>query len=292
MIDETIEEYRDRMWRREPDLLIDNAIAAEHFVESVGIAYAMTDMRWPCPSIYIAVCGRRDARMPQNVQKDPEASQAWVLKDELLKRGKVFYAKLAKGRSTFLAPRLLSAFAAIWSIPPALEKAQLSRDALAILKVLRKEWEMATADLKKAAGIEDRTRFTKAMDELQACLKVIPGDVLYVPKFTYIWYLTEGRFDRQLLKPMARKKALAEIARAYLNAVGETGRGELARVTGLSRVDAGIGNHALVDEGYAVRLGVGVYRLASLMQAEPTDNVVELISGKSAAKRAKRNYAR
>ena len=37
-------------------------------------------------------------------------------------------------------------------------------------------------------------------------------------------------------------------------------RGELAKVTGLSRPDAGLGNHALVKEGYAERLETGVYR--------------------------------
>ena len=88
---------------------------------------------------------------------------------------------------------------------------------------------MASADLREAAGIADRARFSKAMDELQGCFKVIPGEVLYVPKFTYIWYLTEGRFERKLLQPIDRKKALTEIARAYLTTVGETGRGELAR---------------------------------------------------------------
>jgi hypothetical protein len=43
-----------------------------------------------------------------------------------------------------------------------------------------------------------------------------------------------------------------------------TVRGELAKVTGLSRPDAGLGNRALVEEGYAVRLGEGVYQLADL----------------------------
>ena len=38
--------------------------------------------------------------------------------------------------------------------------------------------------------------------------------------------------------------------------------GELARVTGLSRPDAGLGNRALVKEGYAVMLSPGSYRLA------------------------------
>jgi len=34
----------------------------------------------------------------------------------------------------------------------------------------------------------------------------------------------------------------------------------------LSRVEAGSGNHQLVDEGYAIRLKRGVYRLASLKE--------------------------
>lgn len=264
MIDETVEEYRDKMWRRDPELMVENAVDAERFIESVGFAYALTDYRWVCPSLYIAVCGRRDAQMPKNVQKDPEASHAWVLKDEIMKRGKVHYAKLANGRATFIATRLLSAFYSIWGIPKTKEKEKLSKDAQAVLRVLRKEWEMASADLNKASEINDRIRLTKALDQLQACFKVIPGDVLYVPKFTYIWYLTEGRFGKELFKPMDRKKALTEIARAYLTAVGETGRGELSKITGLSRTDAGIGNHALVDEGFSKRLAVGVYRLSSL----------------------------
>jgi hypothetical protein len=43
-----------------------------------------------------------------------------------------------------------------------------------------------------------------------------------------------------------------------------TVRGELARVTGLSRPDAGRGNRALVAEGYATMEATGVYRLSSL----------------------------
>ena len=38
--------------------------------------------------------------------------------------------------------------------------------------------------------------------------------------------------------------------------------GELARVTGLSRPEAGLGNRALVAEGYATRLAPGLYQLA------------------------------
>jgi hypothetical protein len=131
-----------------------------------------------------------------------------------------------------------------------------------VLKVLRREWEMATADLRRESGIADRARFGRAIDELQRALKVIPGNVLYEPFFTYIWMIVEGRFAGEMSVKVKRETALTEIARAFLTGAGMTARGELARVTGLSRPEAGAGNHALVREGYAERVEEGVYRLS------------------------------
>ena len=105
-----IEDYRDERWCREGTRQIETAFAAERFIEQIGFAACLTDSRRPGPSLYVAVCGRRDAVMPRNVQKDPEASLTWVLKDELVGRGKVYYAKLARGKTMFLAPRMIPAF--------------------------------------------------------------------------------------------------------------------------------------------------------------------------------------
>jgi hypothetical protein len=256
---EEIENYRDRMWRREPESRVEDATGAEKFIEEVGFCAAMTDVRRPGPSLYIAVCGRRDAHMPRNVQKDPESSLTWRIKDEVMRRGRVYYAKLAKGRATFIAPRLIPYFNALWGVARKKEAELLSADARAVLKVLRREWEMATADLRESAKIPDRARFTRALDELQRAMKVVPGEVVYDPWFTYIWTLAEGRFSHELSTKVKRADALREIARAFLHGAGMTLRGELAKVTGLSRADAGLGNRALVKEGYAERLAVGVY---------------------------------
>ena len=105
-IPEEYEEYRDARWWREGTRHVETALEAERFIEQVGFAACLTDSRRPGPSLYVAVCGRRDAVMPRNVQKDPEASLTWVLKDELVARRKVYYAKLA-GRAMFLAPRMI-----------------------------------------------------------------------------------------------------------------------------------------------------------------------------------------
>lgn len=273
MLPEEIEVHRDRMWRRDPENRVEDVYAAERFIEEVGFCEALTDSRRPGPSLYVAVCGRRDAHMPRNVQKDPESRLAWAIKDEVMRRGKCFYGKLLRGRSTFIAPRLIPCFNALFGVPKRMEKKVLSADALAILKVMRHEWEMGTRDLREASGVAERARFDKAMTQLQKALKIIPSEVLYEPTFTYIWSIPEARFPDELSQNVKREDALQEIARAYLVGAGMTLRGELARVTGLRSPEAGLGNWGLVDEGFAERLAPGVYRL-STQKARTARNVL------------------
>ncbi len=270
-IPDAIEDYRDAQWCREETRRIETAFEAERFIERVGFAACLTDSRRPGPSLYVAVCGRRDAVMPRHVQKDPEASQTWVLKDELMRRGNLYYAKLARGNATFIAPRLIPYFHAIWGVRRSEESRRLSRDARAVLTVLRHEWEMGTADLREESRVRTRSAFTRALDELQAAMLVIPAEVIYQPTFTYIWTLAIGRFPDALRRRVSKDAALREIARAFLAGAGLTIPGELARVTGLSRPEAGRGNRALVAEGYATMLGPGSYRLAALADAPVSD---------------------
>lgn len=258
---EEAENYRDKKWRREETLKIETAAQVEAMVDELGLCLGLTDSRTNLPSVYIAVCGRRDAYTPKNVQKDYECSLAWTLKDEVMMRGKVFYAKLVKARSMFVAPRLIPYFNAIWGVPKKEEKENLSENAIKVLKVLRKEWEMGTSDLREAAKISERKDLTKALDELQKKMKVVPQEVLYEPKFTYIWTLAEARFPKELAKKISREEAVREIARTYLKMCGTTLRGDLSKAFGFQRWESGKANHQLVDEGFARRFETGVYGL-------------------------------
>jgi len=282
-----IEEYRDERWRRDAARAVQTVLDAERFVEQIGFTACLTDSRRPGPSLYLAVCGRRDAVLPRHVQKDPETSLTWTLKDQLVRRGKVYYAKLARGKSTFIAPRMIPYFHAIWGMRRSEETRRLSRHARAILKVLRKEWEMASSDLRKEAGVADRAAFTRALDELQAGMIVVPSEAVYLPKFTYLWTLGVGRFPDALRARVSRDEALREIARCFLTGAGMTVRGELARVTGLSRPEAGRGNRALVAEGFARMSEPGVYHLADAPIPTSLPKLAELKLG--AAKREARS---
>jgi len=132
---EDIEAHRDHHWRRDPSRAVTSPGAAERFIEDVGFLHCLTDARKPGPSLFIAVCGRRDAVKPRNVQTDPETSDTWRLKDELMRRGKVYYAKMARGKAMFLAPRMIPFFHAVWGVRRSDESRRLSRSARAILRV-------------------------------------------------------------------------------------------------------------------------------------------------------------
>ena len=66
--------------------------------------------------------------------------------------------------------------------------------------------------------MKDRTTFTRALDELQAAMIVVPSQVFYQPKFTYLWTLAIGRFPDALRKRVSRDTAVREIARCFLTA--------------------------------------------------------------------------
>jgi hypothetical protein len=279
-IPDHVEDHRDRCWRRESTRQIETALDAERFIDEVGFAACLTDSRRPGPSLYVAVCGRRDAVMPRNVQKDPEVSLTWTLKDEMISRGNVYYAKLARGKSMFLAPRMIPHFHAVWGVRRSVERRHLSRTARLILRVLRREWEMSTGDLREECGVKDRPTFIRALDELQAAMIVIPAAAYYQPTFTYVWTLGVGRFPDALLERVTRDIALREIARAFLVGAGMTVPGELGRVTGLSRPDAGRGNHALVAEGFATSPARGTYCLSNGDRSAPL-TIPALLSNQS-----------
>ena len=260
-----VEDYRDERWRREAARCVQTVLEAERFVEQVGFTACMTDSRRPGPSLYVAVCGRRDAVLPRHVQKDPETSLTWTLKDQLVRRGKVYYAKLARNKAMFIAPRMIPHFHAVWGVRQSDERRRLSRGARAVLEILRHEWEMASSDLRQESGLADRVAFTKAIDELQAAMLVVPSEAVYLPKFTYLWTLAVGRFPDALRQRVSRDTAVREIARCFLAGAGMTIPGELARVTGLSRHEAGRGNRALVAEGFATMPSAGFYHLPSVV---------------------------
>ncbi|MEZ5287736.1 MAG: hypothetical protein R2712_23625 [Vicinamibacterales bacterium] len=256
---DAIEDYRDHHWFRDETRRVETAQDAERFVEHVGFAACLTDARRPARRcsrrLRPARCrpGRETCRRTRRRRTCGSSLTRWCAAAR--------YYGSSRGKATFVAPRLVPAFHAL-GVRRSEEADRLSADARRLLAPLRREGEMSTRELREASGVSDRARFTRALDELQAAMIVVPADVVYQP-FTYLWTLAVGRFPDQLRRRLGRDAALREIAAGFLAGAGMTVPGELARVSGLSRPDAGLGNRALVETGLATSPARGTYQLAA-----------------------------
>ncbi|NJM53237.1 MAG: hypothetical protein HC846_07490 [Blastocatellia bacterium] len=68
---------------------MEKAPQVEAMIEELGFCLTLTDSRTPLPSVYLAVCGRRDAHTPKMFRKTTKQVLAWTLKDEVMQRGKM-----------------------------------------------------------------------------------------------------------------------------------------------------------------------------------------------------------
>ena len=188
----------------------------------------------------------------------------WVLKDEIIARGRIYYAKLARGKAMFLAPRMIPYFHAIWGMRRSDEAARLSRSAQAIVRVLRKEWEMSSVDLRTESGVKKRAAFTRALDELQAAMIVVPSAGALSAE-VHLHLDAGGRPVPRGAETARRSRHRATRDRPRLSRRrrNDDCPAKWPGSPGVSRRDAGRGNRALVAEGYATTSAPGVYRLAA-----------------------------
>ena len=180
VLPEAIEALRDQAWRRDAVSRIEDRAAAEAFFEEVGFCNALTDRRRTGPSLYVAVCGRRDAHLPRNVQKDPECRLTWTIKDEVIRR-EGFITRSLPGAGQPLSPpdlfhtsKLSGESQGIGKLQPYLILRNL------FLQFLRREWRWAHAICVRRAAfqiVSNSTRHRRASKDFQN----YSVDVVYEP---------------------------------------------------------------------------------------------------------------
>jgi hypothetical protein len=237
---EQLERLRDRTMRRVPSLRVQGPGRAVRFINDVGLAslFATRGLNLPC--LWVAVCGRRDPQFPHHSHHDPEVGLAWDLKDRLPAEGKVFYAKLIRGKPTFVAWDL---FADVYRLfGPQRDHLAEYRDGLlspaakAILEALHRKRPQETFELKLATNLarpSQRHVFDQAMAEVQQKLYVAMREARYDP-FTYVWDLVAARFPTQVeaVRGRALRRAARTVAERYLHAVVYASRTQLRSVVG------------------------------------------------------------
>lgn len=224
---ERLESLRDQTLRRLPSLRVHGPVRALRFINDVGLAslFATRGLHLPC--LWQAVCGRREPQFPRHSHYDPEVGLAWDLKDRLPAEGKVFYAKLIRGRPTFVAwnvfPSIYRLFGPRHDFLRQYRDGLLSPAAKAILQALHQKRPQDTFALKLATNLfrpSQRNVFDAAMAEVQQKLHVAMREVRYDP-FTYVWDLIEARFPERVAaaRRCPPRQAAHALAQCYLQAV-------------------------------------------------------------------------
>lgn len=210
------------------------------FINEVGLAtlFATRGLNLPC--LWQAVCGRREPQFPQHSHFDPEVGLAWNLKDRLPAEKKVFYAKLIRGRPTFVSwdvfPDVYCLFGPQHDFVRQYRDGLLSPAAKAILEALHQRHPQDTLALKLATNLarpSQRPLFDAAMAEVQRKLHVAMREVRYDP-FTYVWDLIEARVPERVAAAKRRRprQAARALAQRYLQAVTYANAHHLLSVLG------------------------------------------------------------
>jgi hypothetical protein len=194
---EDVERYRDRTFRRRASLRVRGSRSALAFIGEVGFCTAFTPHPH-LPSLWAAVCGERQPRMPRHTHSDPSLGLTWALKDELPDARRVFYGKLLTGKPSFVSLEYLPYFYRVMG--PMGAQAGLAGPGTVeqcLLDWLSSHPPQTTFQLRRHAdyrGVLSKARFEKAMARLQGLLYVVKTRTVYEPKFTYVWGLFEKAY--------------------------------------------------------------------------------------------------
>jgi len=219
---QAVEAWRDRSFRRLPALKVRGERSALQFVNAVGFCFTLSHFGLPVPSLYVAVCGRRNPRWPRRTHHDAEIGLTWNLKDSLPAKRLAHYGKLVKGKPTLVSLDLFPAFCALIREGKGsgdyildYRQGRMTRAAVLVLEALHERGALATPDLRKAVamhGAERTAEFDRAMAELQRGLWIAKVEEVYDPDFYYRWDL----LDNWLPEPLAASHDLGRVAAVRL----------------------------------------------------------------------------
>ncbi len=240
---EWVEAQRARIYRRTPERRIQTRDAAVAFVNELGFVFFWPIKGVECASLFHAIAGR--VRDVPNEHDDPDINKCWGWKDELLGARAWFYAKLLRRRATLVSLDLLPAFYALSEnygdyATDYLEeyaRGEMTAEARGIYEALLHKGPLGTVRLRRAANLaaeSAKSRFDRALVELQAGLKVLPVGVTQEGAWDYAFiYDIVARHYPDLperARPIARADARQTLIRHYVDNSVAVSRQQVAQL--------------------------------------------------------------
>ncbi len=222
---------REVRYRRRPDLRLRTIEAAQVWVNEVGMCHFWPIQGIEMPNLFHAIAGR--VRDVPNAHNDPDLSACWSWKDRSLGQRWWYYGKLLRRKATLvsldLLPYMYACSPNLGDLNDYMEEYRagtLSVEAKQIYEALLEQGPLDTVRLRQAAHMSAdnaKTRFERALAELQAGLKVLPIGVAEAGawRYAFIYEIVQRHFPNlpEQARSISRSQARQRLAQQYLDQV-------------------------------------------------------------------------
>ena len=228
---EWISEQRNKTYHRTPERSIQTIGAARRFVKAMGFCHLWPIKNIETPNLFHAIAGRE--RHVPNAHDDPDLGKCWSWKDQSLDKRWWYYGKLLRRRATLVSLDLLPTFYACsenyGDLNDYLEEyraGQMSAEAKRIYEALLHKGPLDTIQLRRESRMSAgsaKSRFARAMVELQIGLKVLPVRVARTGAWNYafVYELFQRWFPSipEEARAIKRSEARCTLVTRYLDGV-------------------------------------------------------------------------
>ena len=237
-----IKQQREANYRRTAGRRLRTVGEAQDFVDQVGFCFLWPIKGIEMPNLFHAIAGQ--VRPVPAVHNDPDLSRCWGWKDHSLDKRWWYYGKCLRRRATLVSLALLPHFYALSENFGALddylqeyEDGRLTAEAKAIYEAILEHGPLDTVRLRREARMSAKsakTRFDRALVELQVGLKVLPVGVARTGAWNYAfnYEILQRHFPE--LPEQARRIGRAEARRTlvsrYLESIVAADRKMIAKV--------------------------------------------------------------
>jgi hypothetical protein len=233
---------RDVTYHRTPERRVQTVEGARAFVEEMGFCHFWPIKGVEVPDLFEAIAGR--VRSVPKAHHDPDLSKCWGWKDASLGSKWWYYGKLLRRRATLVSLEVLPLFYACSENFGALDDylqeyadGLMTAEARAIYEALLEHGPLDTVRLRRESHMSAnsaKSRFDRALVELQVGLKVIPTGVVEAGAWNYAFtYEILQRHFPDLparARPIKRSEARRELVLRYVDNVVGTDRQMVAKV--------------------------------------------------------------
>ncbi len=240
--EERIQERRAHNYHRTPDLRVETPEGARTFVDEVGFCHFWPIKGAELPNLFHAIAGR--VRTVPMQHDDPDMEKCWRWKDSALGTRQWYYGKFLCKRATLVSLEMLPLFYAcsenLGEVDDYLDEyraGNMTAEAKWIYEALLEHGPLDSIQLRQEAGLSSsgaKSRFDRALVELQVGLKVLPVGVARAGRWKYAFtyeillrhFLDLGSSSRAIKRSAAQRALLLR----YLDSVVAADRAMVKRV--------------------------------------------------------------